>query len=302
MAKYLPFLKSVWTVFSIDPQKVQSIWMDKWVDEQVYLSLGEFTSVDELSRLCEIKNVTDKSFERTIKSLNEYWSQFSATAKNALIEIIKIHNLEHLVNFELQLTSEEQEELKIRWDISDILYLEKKQEAIELYKEIGLDLEKGDIIFPKASSLSKQEAFPEMMDNCTKLILSALKYKLELDLAVASIATDGNSQRHAKIIKGRLKSEYINFLGDLEASLIVLITDFPDLIGHMTEITAEHILRFAVCNAAKRNAGYVAIRATKLILDLGVGKEFEKLLSEIPEIQLSSDVYSRVQKMIESNG
>jgi len=39
MAKYLPFLKSVWTVFSIDPQNVllDPTLMDGWVDEKVYL-------------------------------------------------------------------------------------------------------------------------------------------------------------------------------------------------------------------------------------------------------------------------
>lgn len=280
MAKYLPFLKSVWTVFSIDPQNIlfYPTWMDRWVDEQVYFSLGEFTSVDELASLCETKGVTTKSFEKTIKNLNEYWSQFSPRAKDALIRIIKIHKLEDLINFELQLTYEEQEELKIQWDISDILYFEKKQEAINLCKEFGLDLEKGEINFSKAIRLTDStKPVPEMMDNCTRIILSALRYKLESDLAVTSVVAPDNLRRYTEKIEGRLNREYMNLLYDLRVPFNVFFTSLhPDWDGLLVAESTE-----------------LNLKAFK--------QEFKRLLLKIPEIQPNSVVYIRVQEMIRSS-
>ena len=98
MSDNLLFLKSLWTVFRVNPhllsnhpQAVPSIWVNNWVDEKVSRRLGEYTSIDELASLCETEGVTNESFDKTIKNLNKDWAKLETRVKDALIKSLSLN-------------------------------------------------------------------------------------------------------------------------------------------------------------------------------------------------------------------
>ncbi len=106
MSNNLPFLKSLQTVFSVNPHDISgyprdvlSIWVENWVDEKVSRRLGESTSIDELATLCETEGVIGESFDKAIKTLNKDWTKLDARVKDELIKIIKTYKLEDIRHY-----------------------------------------------------------------------------------------------------------------------------------------------------------------------------------------------------------
>ncbi len=171
-----------------------------------------------------------------------------------------------IVKVDLQLTPEEQEELSIQWHVSNILYFEKKQEAIKQFKEFGFDLEKREITVPAS--------YPNMIG----VVLSALRYKSECDLAVVSIAAPINLRRYINIIVGRTTNEY-----DYYYRL------FWCAIFNPTYLTTSELR-------------LVPIRGTPGDDLEELRKGFSELKSAIPNMQTKSEIYIRAREMVRSNG
>ena len=184
-------------------------------------------------------------------------------------KIIKAYKLEDLVKVDLQLTPEEQEELSIQWHVSDILYFEKKQEALKVCKEAGLDLEKKEITI--------RAGYANMVEDCTRVILSALRYKSESDLAVVSIAAPNNLRRYTGAIIGRTRFEYYYYLENFRVALYNCKRTYFDM----------------------KNESRI-VRDTQIDLEK-LNKGFEGLVSEIPRVQTNSEIYIRAREMVRSN-
>lgn len=98
MSDDLPFLKSVWGVFSVNrhllsehPVNVPASWVKPWVAEKVFCWLGEETTVDELATICEAEDAVDDCFFTVINTLNEDWGKLLPEYKNSILKILNAY-------------------------------------------------------------------------------------------------------------------------------------------------------------------------------------------------------------------
>jgi hypothetical protein len=278
MPEHLPFLRIVWRLFTgHSTGEFPSRWVSDFVADRVIDELGNEITFDRVVYIVKIRNAVEESFEKTISSLQNNWSLIGPKTKTELIEAIKGFQLtDRFQSVPLNLTSEEREFLSVRWDISDILYFETKQKAIEECRTRGLDLENYRL------DLSDR-TFPSIVSNCREIIIGLLKSKIQTDLAVVGIAAPKSPAKYLTMIADRVNSEFLDFLDhfrkpirDLMAFLKGLSKDqsqwtvLDDL--NVTEVTENSIKEFK--------------------------QDFEVLKSKIPKLQPGTEIYNRVRELI----
>jgi len=165
----------------------------------------------------------------------------------------------------------------IQWEISDILYHEKKKETLEECKSIGVDFEQHKMTF-------SNNTFPVIVDLTTAALINLLKHKLDYDLALVIIGAPKAAGKYSRYISNRLYEEFLKLLVDFRQSIEHVITFFS--FEEPVNLTRGQHLE-------------IGMRAEK---HLEVLKEkFESLRSKISTVQPSPKAYSEVSQLIKRN-
>jgi hypothetical protein len=280
MTEHLPFLRIVWRLFTgHSTGEFPSSWVSDFVADKVIDELGSSITFDRLVYTVKTKNAVDESFDKTVLSLARNWSFIGAATKTDLIQSIKTFKLsDHFKSVRLDLTNEEKEALSIRWDVSDMLYFESKQKAIQECRTRGLDLESHRLDF------SYDRTFPNILNECREIIIILLKRKIETDLAAVSIAAPRAVAKYIVQISNRITSEYLDFLDDFRESI-------RDLIAFLVELDKKDQSLWS------RSEDIEVTEITENSLKQ-FKQDFEVLKSKISTLQPSTEIYSRVRELI----
>jgi hypothetical protein len=168
-----------------------------------------------------------------------------------------------------------EESPEIRWDLSDVVYLERKAKAVKKCKKFGLD-------FAERRFYYSSNTFPEIVNYCTKTITKLLRRRVEYDLAAVKIGTPDAADKYIEMIAERLDDEFLEFFVDFRESIEATLLSTQD---------PQYSIPLALHQAANREA-------QKQLEPFEA--EIERLQSKIPGMQPGSKAYTRMRELIES--
>lgn len=296
MQQQSTFLRYVWNVLLFDYRttEIPTAWLWGFVPTDLLYRADTEITLDTAISFCQSENVIEESFDLTVEKLKGDWMLLKPEAKVTLIHVIKEHNLEHQFEGMLQLTFEEEQALRIRWDVADVLYSEMKTKAFEECRTVGLDLE--PYILARSGGSERESGtkawhtgfrmwLPSRLEEVTQIALRLMRSKLEVDLAVILIEQPNNLNKYATRIIGRLKSEYLRWVVSIRES----VSDNSD---YWTE-SGQRLSREEV--SSPEVLRIVQERLRSFIEDL------ETLSSRIDLVKPTADIYSRVIELIGHN-
>ncbi len=170
--------------------------------DELILHSPDTITLDKLVSYCKTDDIIRDCVDKIIETLVTDWTMIQPQAKSELIGLIKQNGFSGHFGNKLFLSEEEQLVIKIRWDISDILFSEEKRKVVETCKKYGLDLDKNEF----------DPQLGEFSEVCISALIKLLRIKLEIDLAVVQIVSQRLAWKYATDITNRLQNEYFDIL------------------------------------------------------------------------------------------
>jgi hypothetical protein len=178
------------------------------------------------------------------------------------------------------LSISEEEWRVVPWHISDLIYGEKRAEAFERCRTLGLDLEKPEISFLRAGSRTELADWGDV-------IVDLIQCRLECDLAVVMLRAAAKRARYLNVIVGRVNSEFGSLIDALRHALYGLGPQ-PPTMGHEFAVESELEPLLTRFNKVVAGVGDVqprpAIYETVARLDSASGKTQEVTMGDKYEV------------------
>lgn len=175
------------------------------------------------------------------------------------------------------LTDEEKQ--AVRWDVSDILYSQKKSQAFEECRAFGLEMKepRGD---PRACK-SKVA-----LEKGSHVLMELLKEKIKLDFSVVIVAAPNERFRYIDFIKARLSEEYLLVLEALRAALVHLIEYVSPLLLNVD--SREKLTR------AQKDMILLTVQNDLKTFN----QDFDHCQKNIKDVQPTSDIIDKVRRLL----
>jgi hypothetical protein len=183
-----------------------------YVPREVIVQLSDPTTVSEVIAKCRTLGAVDEAFRLVSEALNRDWSKIRPDGKRELIELIREHGLEDQFGPRmLRLSATDEEGLRIRWDVADMLYGQEKDRLLQELKGRKIDLLEGD-----APNLVVPAVQKEVFDSLIVLLRSRVDY----DLSVIIFAAPASRHRYLSEVRGRCNNEYLDILDVVQRALV----------------------------------------------------------------------------------
>lgn len=226
MEKERNFLVNIWSYFfSFSPTGMLALDMfEDFLAPRAFSHLKEikpydggsqFVYLDDLISTLNSDDDVDSSFKTSIDGIKKNWYRLRPEGKSQIKDMIKVLKFNDHFHDLPDLTFNEAEAAKIRWDIADILYAEEKEIAFTNCLNSGIDLK--NIAFKK--NYINWE-INSAIEECEGYIFSLLKKKIKIDLAVVFDSVGDSKTEYLSEIRTRALDENRDLQYDIHQAIM----------------------------------------------------------------------------------
>lgn len=297
------FLKQAWRVvlgFHAETFFYSS-WLADFLPSRIMEKLSYYTTLEEIFAICREQKAFDESLEKTISAINANWRRFTPRAREALIEIMRAFGQERFGGRIPSLTKEDEQALKIRWDIADMLYADAQKKAFDLCRQKGLEME-------PPRGVPQQKNFKEALIQGKNILIDLLKEKAHIDKAATMIAVGADSHNFQKQIQGRFATVYSDLwklfrdaLYHLEGWLLHAWRDHPlfaDMGEGLTQKQKDVLYQevYSSLMPFKEEAEKLSMTVGSMPLDPNIYERVSQFIKKksVTEVKIMGDIYQNI--------